>query len=81
MKGLHTFRLYGAKALDIQKISYLYKQIKSTLMKTLTRLFALCALVMAVSSCATIFTATKYPVAFNTTPEGAGITIENREGR
>ena len=81
MKGLHTFRLYGAKALDIQKISYLYKQIKSTLMKTLTRLFALCALVMAVSSCATIFTATKYPVAFNTTPEGAGITIENREGK
>ena len=81
MKGLHTFRLYGAKALDIHKISYLYTQIKSTLMKTLTRLFALCALVMAVSSCATIFTATKYPVAFNTTPEGAGITIENREGK
>ena len=81
MKGLHTFRLYGAKALDIQKISYLYKQIKSTLMKTLTRLFALCALVISVSSCATIFTATKYQVAFNTTPEGAGITIENREGK
>lgn len=50
-------------------------------MKTLTRLFALCALVILVSSCATIFTATKYPVAFNTTPEGAGITIENREGK
>ena len=81
MKGLHTFRLYGAKALDIQKISYLYTQIKSTLMKTLTRLFALCALVISVSSCATIFTATKYQVAFNTTPEGAGITIENREGK
>lgn len=81
MKGLHTFRLSGAKALDIQKISYFYTQIKSTLMKTLTRLFALCALVISVSSCATIFTATKYEVAFNTTPEGAGITIENREGK
>lgn len=81
MKGLHTFRLYGAKALDIQNISYFYTQIKSTLMKTLTRLFALCALVILVSSCATIFTPTKYQVAFNTTPEGAGITIENREGK
>lgn len=50
-------------------------------MKTLTRLFALCALVILVSSCATIFTPTKYQVAFNTTPEGAGITIENREGK
>ena len=52
----------------------------SKLMKIL-RLVALCALMVSLSSCATIFTATKYPVAFNTTPEGAGITIENREGK
>ena len=50
-------------------------------MKTLTRLFALCALVLSVSSCATVERCVKYPVAFNTTPEGAGITIENREGK
>lgn len=50
------------------------------LMKIL-RLAAICALMASLTSCATIFTATKYPVAFNTTPEGAGITIENREGK
>ena len=50
------------------------------LMKIL-RFVALCALMASLTSCATIFTATKYPVAFNTTPEGAGITIENREGK
>ena len=52
----------------------------SKLMKIL-RLVALCALMASLTSCATIFTATKDPVAFNTTPEGAGITIENREGK
>lgn len=50
-------------------------------MKTLFRLFALCVLVASMSSCATIFTSTKYPVSFNTNPEGAGITIENRAGK
>ena len=50
-------------------------------MKALTKLFLLCTLVVSVSSCATIFTATKYQVSFNTTPDGAGITIENRDGK
>lgn len=49
-------------------------------MKNLFRLFALCALVMSVNSCATLFTSTKYNVAFSTSPEGAAITIENRAG-
>ena len=34
----------------------------------------------SLTSCATLFTSTKYPVTFNSTPEGAGITIENRAG-
>ena len=50
-------------------------------MKALTKLFLLCTLAVSVSSCATIFTATKYQVSFNTTPDGAGITIENRDGK
>lgn len=37
--------------------------------------------ITSLSSCATLFTPTKYPVSFNTTPEGAGITIENRAGK
>ena len=49
-------------------------------MKRFTRVIALCAFVISLSSCATIFTATKYKVAFNTNPEDAGITIENRAG-
>ena len=47
-------------------------------MKTLTKLFLLCTLVVSVNSCATIFTATKYQVSLNTTPDGAGITIEKQ---
>lgn len=50
-------------------------------MKTLFRLLALSVFLASMTSCATIFTATKYPVSFNTTPEGAGITIENRAGK
>ncbi len=50
-------------------------------MKALTKLFLLCTFVVSVSSYATIFTATKYQVSFNTTPDGAGITIENRDGK
>ena len=49
-------------------------------MKTLVRIAVLCALMASVSSCATLFTSTKYRVAFNTTPAGAGIKIENRAG-
>ncbi|MBR5300847.1 MAG: hypothetical protein IKU36_11485 [Bacteroidales bacterium] len=50
-------------------------------MKTLFKLFALCALTFSLSSCATIFTATKYPVSFTTNPEGASVKIENRAGK
>lgn len=50
-------------------------------MKTLIKLFALCALAFSLTSCATIFTATKYPVSFTTDPEGASITIVNRAGK
>lgn len=49
-------------------------------MKRTLKLLALCALVLSVNSCATLFTATKYNVALNTSPEGALITIENRAG-
>ena len=50
-------------------------------MKALTKLFLLCIFAVSVGSCATIFTATKYKVSLNTTPDGAGITIENRAGK
>ena len=50
-------------------------------MKALTKFILLCTIVVSVSSCATIFTATKYQVPFNTTPDGADITIENRDGK
>ena len=50
-------------------------------MKTIFKLFALCALAFSLSSCATIFTSTKYPVSFSTNPEGASVTIENRAGK
>lgn len=50
-------------------------------MKTLIKLFALCALAFSLTSCATIFTATKYPVSFITNPEGASVKIENRAGK
>ena len=50
-------------------------------MKALTKFILLCTIVVSVSSCATIFTATKYQVSFNTTPDGADITIENRDGK
>ncbi len=36
---------------------------------------------IALCSCATIFTKSKYPVTFNTNPDGANIKIENRELR
>lgn len=50
-------------------------------MKTIFKLFALCALAFSLSSCATIFTATKYPVSLSTNPEGASVMIENRAGK
>ena len=50
-------------------------------MKALTKFILVCTIVVSVSSCATIFTATKYQVSFNTTPDGADITIENRDGK
>jgi hypothetical protein len=50
-------------------------------MKTLFRLFVLAVTIASFSSCATIFTPTKYPVSFSTTPDGAGITIVNRAGK
>ena len=50
-------------------------------MKALTKFILLCTIVVSVSPCATIFTATKYQVSFNTTPDGADITIENRDGK
>ncbi len=49
-------------------------------MKHLSKLFVLCVLVAIMSSCATIFTATKYRVELSTNPSGANITIENRAG-
>lgn len=49
-------------------------------MKTITRFIALCTLLISASSCATLFTSTKYPVTFNTTPEGAELCIVNRAG-
>lgn len=36
---------------------------------------------LALCSCATIFTKSKYPVTFHTNPNGANILIENREQR
>ena len=50
-------------------------------MKTLSRLLALAVAVISFSSCATLFTPSRYPVSFNTTPDGAGIKIENRAGK
>lgn len=50
-------------------------------MKTLSRLMALCALVASISSCATIFGRSQYSVSLNSTPEGAGITIEDHIGK
>ena len=38
----------------------------------------LCSLLL--SSCATIFTKSSYPVVFNTDPQGAQLTIKNRAG-
>lgn len=50
-------------------------------MRTLIKFFALCALAFSLTSCATIFTATKYPVSLSTNPEGASVMIENRAGK
>ena len=50
-------------------------------MKTIFKLFALCALLFSFTSCATLFTATKYPVSLTTNPEGASVWIENRYGK
>ena len=50
-------------------------------MKTSFRLLALCAVVVSISACATIFGRSKYSVSFNSTPEGANITIENVSGK
>lgn len=50
-------------------------------MKVFLKLMALCAVVVALNSCATIFGSATYPVSFNTTPEGAIITIVNRFNR
>lgn len=55
--------------------------ISKILMKVFTLSLVLCALAISVNSCATIFTATRYPVSFNTTPDGAGIVVENRSGK
>ena len=49
-------------------------------MKYLSKLFVLCVLIATMSSCATIFTATKYRVALASSPNGANVTIENRAG-
>ena len=50
-------------------------------MKTLFRLLILAVAAVSLSSCATLFTPTKYPVAFSTTPDGADMTIVNRAGK
>ena len=50
-------------------------------MRTIFRLLALCSVVISLSSCATLFGRSTYPVAFNTTPEGANVTIENNDGK
>ena len=50
-------------------------------MKTLFKLFVLVAAVASFSSCATLFSPTKYAVSLNTTPDGAGVTIENKAGK
>ena len=50
-------------------------------MKSLLRLLALCSVVASVSACATIFGKTTYNVSFNTSPERAGIIIENSKGK
>lgn len=44
-------------------------------------LIATAIMSVALCSCATIFTKSKYPVTFNTNPDGANIKIENRELR
>lgn len=36
---------------------------------------------LGLSSCASIFTHSTYPVEFNSLPQGANVTVENRDGR
>ena len=50
-------------------------------MKKLLSFFVLAIISIALSSCATIFTKSRYPITFNTNPEGATISIENRAQR
>lgn len=58
-----------------------YRRVRHNIkLMKIIRLLAICALMASLTSCATLFTSTKYPVTFNSTPEGAGITIENRAG-
>ncbi len=45
------------------------------------KFFATLLLVVASVSCATIVTRSIYPVDFNSNPQGARLTIENRDGR
>ena len=57
------------------------KYNKSVKMRTLFKLLALCVVAASLTSCATLFGSSKYPVAINSTPEGAGVTIENHIGQ
>lgn len=50
-------------------------------MKAFARLFSLFSFVFLITSCATIFGASTYQVSFNTTPDGAKITIEDFNGK
>ena len=50
-------------------------------MKRIFSIIVLTIVAVAFSSCATIFTPSRYPITFNTNPEGATVKIENRSQR
>lgn len=47
----------------------------------LITLAAMAGLALGSTSCASIVTRSSYPVDFNSTPQGADLTVENRDGR
>lgn len=50
-------------------------------MKKLKYLVILFVIALSGTSCASIFTRSVYPVDFNSDPQGAEVTVENRDGR
>lgn len=50
-------------------------------MKNLKKALCLAIVAIAFSSCASIFTKSSYPVAIDSTPQGATITVTNKKGK